>query len=197
MFKKIVVILVAVALIVPTAASAFWGWPWFKSAPVVTVSPVGLTEVQKQAADQKYQLWTESFDQEQVDKVIANRSQFRFSPAEISYLFANQGSKLAKPLASNVVIVPAGSAWKVSGDIHKFISGQLSFTAQILTVNNRLRIFASEGRYLGIPVPISFVDNFLNGQLDKYFSFLYNDSRYKNISVANDNGEIVLNLEFK
>lgn len=198
MFKKIIMVVVVVgALIIPMTALAFWGWPWFRQASVVTVPTAGLTEVQKQVANQKYQLWVESFDKQQIDKVIANRSQFRFLPAEIGYLFANQGSKLAQPLASNVVIVPDGSNWKVSGDLHKFINGQLSFTAKILTIDRHLRISASEGRYLGIPVPISFIDNFLNSRLDKYFSFLYNDFRYNNISVTNENGEIVLNLEFK
>jgi hypothetical protein len=52
-------------------------------------------------------------------------------------------------------------------------------------------------KYLGVRLPVAWGNKLLNREIDKYFSFLYNDKRYKDLKINIDGKVVTIAPEFK
>jgi len=209
-FKKFVLVTIALSLIFPAYALAFW--PWSKdqspnqssekidinqsSKSAINQTP-DLTIAAKAIADAKYKLWENSFEKKNVEEVIANQNNFWFTAAELTYLFNNENAKSKKPFLSNLELQIDDDSLKINTNFKKFIRGKASFIAKIKSNNQRLQLAINKAKLYGFSVPSSLIANPLNKEIDKYLDFLYKNDRYQGLEVFFKDDVIGLNLYFK
>ena len=181
---KIILLLLFFGLVLalPKQTSAFW---WFNQKKVATTTVV--TTLNDQAIA-KYKIWESAFEKKNVDLVIANQNNFSFTISELNYLFETEVKTIKSPTLTNVSLTSSNGNINVAANFHKFISGRFSFIAKVISVDNKIRLKLSYVKFYGFSVPTSWLEEPVNKELDKYFSFLYSDTRYKGFSfIANDN----------
>lgn len=189
MKNKIIFLLVAFILlsVLPLKTSAFW---WFsqKKTVATTTPSVTLSEQDKININNKYKNWEAAFEKKNIDTVIANKDKFAFTVTEINYLFDTVSKTVKNPTLTNVSVTSSNGNINVSANFHKFISGRFSFVANIISVENKIRLKLSYVKLYGISIPTKWLEEPVNKELDKYFSFLYKDTRYKGFTfTASDN----------
>lgn len=182
--------------IIPLSVSAFWGWgKKTQSAPPPVAKELSAAE--KEAADYKYKLWQDSFDQRDVGAVMVNQDKFFFTVPELNYLFNSEAAKAKKPFVTDFNLSADGETLKVAANFRKKLTGRVTFTTKAVIKENKIRFNISKAKFRGWPVPASWINGLLNRELDDYFSFLYADKRYQTISFTNANGVLKLKPEFK
>jgi hypothetical protein len=189
----------SLSLILPLTVSAFW---WFGSNKTNTVSaPVvpeqKFSEQDKLNLNNKYKIWTESFEKKNIESLIANQNKFIFSLSELNYLSATESKKVKNPTLTELNIASQGSDFSVKAQFHKFINGHFSFIASVVSVENKINVKLTNVRLYGVPVPAKLLEKPVNKELDKYFAFMYADSRYQGFSFINKDESIQLKPEFK
>lgn len=184
--------------LVPKTASAFW---WFgqkkTETAVVTTTPQVLSETEKVNTTAKYKSWEDSFEKKNVDLVIANSNNFSFTVPEINYLFQSQGLKNKKQTLTNLSLTSSNGNINVAANFHKFISGRFSFVAKPVSVDNKIRLQLSYVKLYGISVPTKWLEEPVNKELDKYFAFMYKDTRYQGFSFNIQDNLLQFKPEFK
>lgn len=174
--------------ILPIKTSAFWWFNQKKTVATTTVSTNVLSEQDKINLNNKYKNWEAAFEKKNVEAVIANKDKFSFSVSEINYLFATVSKNIKNPTLTNVGITVSNGNINASANFHKFISGRFSFIANVVSVENKIRLKLSYVKLYGISIPTKWLEEPVNKELDKYFSFLYKDQRYKGFTfTAQDN----------
>jgi len=182
-YKTILLLLFfGLMIALPKQTSAFW---WFNQKKVATTTVV--TTLNDQAIA-KYKIWESAFEKKNVDLVIANQNNFSFTISELNYLFETEVNNIKSPTLTNVSLTSSNGNINVAANFHKFISGRFSFIAQIISVDNKIRLKLSYVKFYGFSVPTSWLEEPVNSELDKYFAFLYKDTRYKGFTfTASDN----------
>jgi len=201
MKKKInfLAILLLAGLIMPAAASAFWFWNK-PAAPVATdKAPIAaeLTAAQKNQAEVKYKIWSNSFEKRDVAAVIANQNMFWFTIPELNYIFAQETKKAKKPILTDFTLTDNDGSLAVSANFQQIIKGHFTFNAQIVTNDKRAYLNISKLKLYGLPVPAAWLSKPLNRAINDYFSFLYEDERYQGFSFSDNSGVLKLKPEFK
>lgn len=191
MKNKFVLLLLFFILIValPRQTSAF-GWFGQKKTEtaVVTTTPQALSESEKTNVATKYKLWFDAFEKKNVEAVITNQNKFVFTILEINYLLETESKNVKNPSLTGASITSSNGNINVAVIFHKFISGRFSFVAKVILVENKIRLQLSYVKIYGISIPTSWLEGPVNTAMDEYFSFLYNDSRYKGFTfIAQDN----------
>jgi len=196
--KKAILLTVVIVLGVPLLVSAAWFWNKpAKIAATTSHSEVNeITQAEKDMADTKYKLWEEGFEKKNIESVIKNKDNFWLTTKEINYLFNKEGARATKPLLNNFILINNDDQLKVSANFKKIVSGQLSFETKVENSNNKIRLKLSKVKVYNIAMPAYFFSNQFNKELDKYFSFLYKDSRYQGFEFSNQNNILKLNLKF-
>ena len=179
----------------PKQTSAFW---WFdKPQPLATTTvSTTLSDQDKITLAAKYKIWNDSFEKKNVESVIANKNKFSFTIPEINYLFATEVKTIKNPTLTNVSVTSSNGNINVSADFHKFISGHFSFIAKIISAGNKFRLQMSYVKLYGFGIPTNWLEGPVNNALDDYFSFLYNDSRYKGFTFISDDNLLQLKINF-
>lgn len=194
-FKTILVALILIAT--PLTASAFW--PFAKK--VTPKSEVALndsfTEADKEIAKNKYKIWERAFEEKNVDVAINNQNNFSYSVKEINYLIEEVSKSAKKPTFTNAKLDVNGSTINVSATFHKIIKGRFSFNAQVISVDNKVRLSFNNVKLYGISFPTKWFASQINKALDDYFSFLYKDSRYQGFSFSVEEDVLTLKPIFK
>jgi hypothetical protein len=189
MKNKIIFVLVVFILlsVLPIKTSAFWWFGQKKSVATTTIITT-LSDQDKINLSNKYKNWETAFEKKNIDTVIANKDKFYFTVTEINYLFDTVSKTVKNPTLTNVSVTSSNSNINVSANFHKFISGHFSFVANIVSVENKIRLKLSYVKLYGISIPTKWLEEPINKELDKYFSFLYQDKRYQGFTfVITDN----------
>src|ERR1035437_10120305 len=91
----------------PFTTSAFW---WFNQkkaeTPIVenTITNEELTESEKTKALEKEKLWKDSFEQKNIDSVIANQDKFIFTIPELNYILETESERTQNLSISNAIL---------------------------------------------------------------------------------------------
>lgn len=199
MRQKLFFFLFLAALVLPASASAAWFWSKpAQTAPVVsTPAAPELTAAEKDVVAAKYKTWADSFEKNSVTSVIANQDNFFFSAPELAYLFNSEARKLKKPVLTDFSLTINQNVLSIAANFKQIVSGHFSFDAKVINVGNRARLSISKVRLYGLPIPSSWLSNPLNKEIDKYFAFLYGDSRYNGFTFTSTDGVLKLKPEFK
>jgi hypothetical protein len=122
-FKKIFITFVLAILVIPASVSAAWFWdkPAAKTSAPTNNQISDLTPAEKEAANNKYKIWSDSFEKGNIQSVIDNQNNFSFSIAELNYLFNSENSKIKNPLLSNFKLTNNNELLSVSADFKKII----------------------------------------------------------------------------
>jgi hypothetical protein len=196
--KKITIALLFLFLasfLINEKASAFWIFGSKKSTPIKTTTNTtpSLNEAEKKGAAFKYQLWEKSFEKRNIEEVIVNQNSFNLSVVEINHLFETEVKKIKNPSLTNVSITLSEQNINVATNFHKFVSGRFTFTARVVSVDNKVRLQLSGVKLYGVSIPAKWLEPKINKELDRYFAFMYQDKRYQGFDFIN-NGT---NLQFK
>lgn len=201
-YKNYLIVFLAViglSLVIPKTASAFW---WFgqkktvvETKIVTTTEPV-LSEQDKINLAAKYKVWYDTFEKKNIESAITNQNNFSFTVPEINYLLQTESKKVKNPTLTGASITTSNGNINVAATFHKFISGQFSFVAKVVSVDNKVRLQLSAVRLFGFPIPTSWLEGPANDALDDYFAFLYKDSRYQGFTITNNNDQFQLKLNF-
>lgn len=192
----------SIFLVKPLTADAFW---WFKSAKTTATDSSkasasensSLDDQAKKSAEAKYKIWASSFEQANIDLVVANKNNFIFSVPELNYIFATETKKAKSPIITNFQLTSSQDNLNIAGDFHKIISGRFSFIARVVNIDKKARLELSYVRLYGLPIPANWLADPLNQAIDEYFSFLYHDSRYQGFNFLNQNNNLQFKPEFK
>lgn len=177
---KIILLLLVFGLMIalPKQTSAFW---WFNKPKVATTTVVATVNDQAVA---KYKIWESAFEKKNVDLVMANQNNFSFTIQELNYLFETEVKTIKSPTLTNVSLTSSDGNINVAANFHKFISGRFSFVAKIVSVDNKIRLKLSYVKLYGFSIPTNWLEEPVNKELDKYFAFLYKDTRYKGFTFT-------------
>lgn len=184
----------------PFTTSAFW---WFNQkkaeAPIVenTITNKELTGSEKTKALDKEKLWKDSFEQKNIESVIANRDKFIITIPELNYILETESERTQNPPISNTTLGNNENGIQITANFHKVINGHFSFTTKVISTENKIHLALSSVSFYGIPILSKWVETPANKALDDYFSFLYKDPRYTGFSFINQNNSLQLKLEFK
>lgn len=143
----------------------------------------------------KFQKWQESFDKADVGKVMENKDYFSFTEEELNYLFNSESQKAEKPFAVDFKITLNDNFLKFQATFKKVLKGKIYIEARPL--EDKLGFRVLKAKYYGIRVPAKWIERALNREVDKYFSFLYQDSRFKSAEATTKDKTAKLLLEFK
>lgn len=190
-------LIIGLLALAPKTASAFWWFGQKKATTTIKIEPQGLSDQEKTNASAKYKFWDEAFEKKNVESVINNQNKFSFSVLEINYLLDTESKKVKKPTLTSASITSSNGNINVAANFHKFISGRFSFVAKIVPVDNKIRLKLSAVKLYGISIPVKWLEEPINEELDKYFAFLYKDSRYQGFTVNISDTVLELKPEFK
>lgn len=143
----------------------------------------------------KFQKWQESFEKGDVDKVIENRDYFSFTEDELDYLFNSESQKAEKPFAVDFKITLNDNFLKFQASFKKVLKGKIYLEARPLDDKPGFQVL--KAKYYGIRVPAKWIERILNREVDKYFNFLYQDSRFKGGKAEIKDKTARLLLEFE
>lgn len=155
--------------------------------------PKTLSEVEKNAATVKYQFWEKSFEKKDVEEVIKNQNNFSLSVLEINYLFETEVKKIKNPSLTNVKLTLSEDNINVNVNFHKFVTGRFNFVAKVSSVENKVKLNLTAVKLYGFNIPAKWLEPKINKELDRYFSFMYQDGRYQGFDFINDG----VGLQFK
>ena len=190
MKTKFILLLLFFVLIfsLPTKTSAFWWFNQKKVENLATSTVNTLSEVEKNNLSVKYKTWESAFEKKDIVSVINNQNKFLFTVSEINYLFETEVKTIKNPTLTGVSVTSSNGNINVSATFHKFITGRFTFVAKIISVENKIRLQLSYVKLYGFSVPTKWLEEPVNKELDKYFNFLYSDSRYQGFTIIiNDN----------
>ncbi len=196
-FLASLLLVVGLLALAPKTASAFWWFGQKKATTTVKIEPQGLNDQEKTKASAKYKLWFDGFEKKNVETIINNRDKFSFTVSEINYLLDTESKKVKKPTLTSASITSSNGNINLAANFHKFISGRFSFVAKIVPVDNKIRLKLSAAKLYGISIPVKWLEEPINEELDKYFAFLYKDSRYQGFSVDISDSVLQIKPEFK
>lgn len=196
-FLASLLLVVGLLALAPKTASAFWWFGQKKATTTVKIEPQGLNDQEKTKASAKYKLWFDGFEKKNVETIINNRDKFSFTVSEINYLLDTESKKVKKPTLTSASITSSNGNINLAANFHKFISGRFSFVAKIVPVDNKIRLKLSAAKLYGISIPVKWLEEPINEELDKYFAFLYKDSRYQRFSVDISDSVLQIKPEFK
>jgi len=190
MKTKFILLLLFFVLIfsLPTKTSAFWWFNQKKVENLATSTVNTLSEVEKNNLSVKYKTWESAFEKKDIVSVINNQNKFLFTVSEINYLFETEVKTIKNPTLTGVSVTSSNGNINVAATFHKFITGRFTFVAKIISVENKIRLQLSYVKLYGFSVPTKWLEEPVNKELDKYFNFLYSDSRYQGFTIIiNDN----------
>lgn len=199
-YKKFFIFIFLLFAVIPFSVSAgfFWNKPTVKTnTPAEIALPEELSAAGKEVADAKYKILEESFEKKNIDLIIANQDSFWFTISELNYLFTEKSVKAKKPLLSDFNLTNENNSLKISANFKKIIKGKISFNLTVGQEENKIRLNLSKTRLSGFPIPGFLISRPLNESLDKYLSFLYNDSRYQGFTFSNNNEILKIYPKFK
>lgn len=197
-FLATFLLVIGLIAVTPKTVSAFSWFGQKKSvANTVKVEPQGLSDQEKINASAKFKIWDEAFEKKNIDVVIASQDKFLFSVSEINYILDTEGKKVKKPTLTSASITSSNGNINVAANFHKFISGRFSFIAKVVSVDNKIRLKLSAVKLYGISIPAKWLEEPINKELDKYFAFLYKDSRYQGFTINISDTVLQLKPEFK
>lgn len=184
--------------VLPTQTSAFW---WFgqkkAETKIAKTEPQGLSDQEKIKATAKYKIWNDAFEKKNIETVISNQDKFIFTVSELNYLLETESKKVKKPSLAGASITSSNGNINVATTFNKFIKGRFSFVAKAISVDNKIRLQLSYVKLYGVSVPTKWLEGPLNKELDDYFSFLYKDARYQEVSINVSDELLQLKPEFK
>lgn len=197
--SKITKIFLAALLLIaiPAITSAFWPFTKKTASKVEVAAEDSFSEADQEIAKNKYKVWENAFEKKNVEAVINNQNNFSYSVTEINYLLEEVGGTVKKPTFSEAKIGVSGSTINVNAIFHKIIKGRFSFNAQVISVDNKVRLSFNNVKLYGISFPTKWFASPINKALDDYFSFLYNDSRYQGFTFSIDGETIKFKPDFK
>jgi hypothetical protein len=179
--------------LLPTTTYAFWFFNSTKSESPIIV----LSDEEKEEAFIKYQLWIDSFDKKDIDKVISNSEKFTYTIPELNYILETESKNVKNPTITNTVIRNNNNILNITTDIHKIIKGNFSFNVNIISIDNKIKLEISKVKLYGISIPYKWLSDPVNKSLDEYFNFMYKDKRYQGFSFINKDNTIQIKLNFK
>jgi len=198
MRHKLLIVLLAAALIMPLSASAFWFWDKPAEKAASPAAPTAeLDQTAQDALTARYKLWSASFEKQDADAVLANRESFWFSVPELNYLFARETAKQKRPVLTDFKMTADGDVLDISANFRQIVPGRFSFTARVVDEGGRAHLSLSKVKLYGWTIPASWFNKPLNRALDDYFSFLYKDDRYDGFSFSATDGILKLTPNFK
>ena len=194
---SILLFIIIMSFCLPFTTSAFW---WFNQSPTVqnqtSIESIIINDNDKIEASNKYKIWEDSFEKKDIESVITNSDKYIFTIPELNYLFETETQKMKNPSISNVILTKDNDNIKVTANFHKFINGNFSFDAHIISVENKIRLELSSVSLYGFPIPSKWLAYEVNKELDNYFSFLYKSEKYKGFSFIVNNDSLQLKPEF-
>lgn len=206
--KKYFIILVALALITPTAAAhafSFVDVINFGERLIhqnVQPSPVEVkneltseaTQLSTLSAESKFSNWEDAYLDRDVSKVFNDDRNLYFTESEINYLITQELASATDPVARDVAVSFADNLIKVSGySLVKNFTGQFYLEARIVTVNQRINFQVTRARYHNFYFPAWLAQALLRNQAKQMIDFLYSSPADQNLSITVGSGFIQLN----
>jgi len=143
----------------------------------------------------KLEKWRESFENQSIESVMANKDYFSLTENEANSLFNSESKKYKNSPAKDFKIVLGENYFTFQAVFKKILKGKFYFEAQPLKNKIGLRIL--KAKYYGLKVPAKWVEKPINKELDEYFGFLYQSDKYQKAKLVIENKTAKLLLEFK
>jgi hypothetical protein len=205
--KKFLILLVAVAILVPATVHAFsfvdilnFGKKLIQretqpvSVEVKTEAVTPSAQFSAMSAENKYQNWNNAYLKHDVAEVFSDNRNLYFTEAELNYLVAQQLASATDPIARDVAVSFSDNLIKISGySLVKNFSGQFYLEAKIVTVDQRINFQVTRARFHNFYFPTFIAQALLRSQLGKMIDFLYSSHDYQNLSVTVGSGFVQLN----
>ena len=205
MKTKFLIIILALAVLIPSSAHAFSFGDilnkLFQKSPTAEITQpsqeiaTSLSTVQKELIKQKYANWQFAFDKGDISSIFNNSYNFYFSSEEMNYLVAEQLGKILNPPASQITIAfEEGGLIKVTGVSKvKFLSGPFSFEGQLVPGGNKAYFKVSRARFYGFYFPNIIAESVIEDQLRGTIDFLYSSEKYTKLQFEVGSDYLKLN----
>jgi hypothetical protein len=205
--KKFLIILVAVAILIPAAVHAFSLIDVFnlgkkiiqpKAQPTQTQVKNDLsaeaTQLSNLSAEDKFADWESAYLKRDVAGVLADDRNLYFTESQINYLIAQELASATDPFAKDVTVSFSDNLIKVSGySLIKNFLGQFYLEGKIVTVGPRINIQVIKARYHNFYFPSFLAQILLRNELIPMIDFLYSDPDHQTLTVTVGSGFIQLN----
>ena len=205
--KKYLVILIALAIIVPvTAAHAFslgdvlnFGARLLHKENQIAQTEVKTQTVQDVApfsvygAEAKFNNWAAAYDKRDLTKVIFDSRNLYFTDGELTYLINQELASATDPYAKDITVNFTDNLAKVSGySMLKNFTGSFYLEAKPTMAHNRISLQVTKARFRNFYFPAFIAQAVLNSQLRQSIDFLYSDADYQNLTLTFGSGFIQL-----
>ena len=142
----------------------------------------------------KLEKWRESFENQDVDLIAANKDYFSLTEDEANLLFNSESKKYKNSPAKDFKIVLGENYFTFQAVFKRILRGRIYFEAQPL--ENKIGIRILKAKCYGLRVPAKWVEKPINKELDEYFGFLYQNDKYRKAKLVIRNKTAKLLLEF-
>jgi len=189
--KKIIPIIVVLALFIPMVTYAF-SWSdlmWWKNKTSEAVSEViELSSSGKMMAEEKLAVWMEAYKADNLSLVTRDERYLTISEAELDYILQEQLKDFAEPPIQDLKIDFIDNKIDLSGYALKPLKGKVSMEVRLEVMEDQLYFHVNKARYKGFFIPNALVGRLIYGYFENVSDFFFNESgvSLQDIDVTDD-----------
>ena len=186
--KKIITIIILVALFTPLTTYAFsfsdllW---WVNKNEIAEEQIIELSNNQKITAQKKLAVWNNAYKQKDLFLLIRNSEYVNISESELNFILQQQLDEYNNPIIRDITISLVEDKIILEGYALRPLKGKVYMEVRVEVMEEQLYFHVIKARYKGLFVPASLVGRLIYKQLEPISNFFFNneDIKLRNIDV--------------
>ncbi len=187
--KKIIAIIILVALFTPLTTYAFsfsdllW---WVNKNEIADEQIIELSSNQKMTAQKKLAVWNDAYKQKDLFLLTRDSEYVNISESELNFILQQQLDEYNNPIIRNIIINFVDDKIILEGYALRPLKGKVYMEVRVEVMEEQLYFHVIKARYKGLFVPASLVGRLIYKQLEPISNFFFNneDIKLRNIDVT-------------
>jgi hypothetical protein len=191
LFKTSIITLILITL--PLSVSA-WSFKdlFSQKSSAQENNNIKISNLEKKNAVEKYNNWEEACENNDINDLIKNKENLRFSENEANIIARTMLDNCSDPMLSSPEIEFRPGFITLEGYLLKPLTGEVKVEVVVYSEANKLNFDVLKSSYRGFYFPPFLANRIIKKPLDKFFETLYSHNNYYTIEPVVKEDELII-----
>jgi hypothetical protein len=191
LFKTSIITLILITL--PLSVSA-WSFKdlFSQKSSAQENNNIKISNLEKKNAVEKYNNWEEACENNDINDLIKNKENLRFSENEANIIARTMLDNCSDPMLSSPEIEFRPGFITLEGYLLKPLTGEVKVEVVVYSEANKLNFDVLKSSYRGFYFPPFLANRIIKKPLDKFFKTLYSHNNYYTIEPVVKEDELII-----
>jgi hypothetical protein len=191
LFKTSIITLILITL--PLSVSA-WSFKdlFSQKSSAQENNNIKISNLEKKDAVEKYNNWEEACENNDINDLIKNKENLRFSENEANIIARTMLDNCSDPMLSSPEIEFRPGFITLEGYLLKPLTGEVKVEVVVYSEANKLNFDVLKSSYRGFYFPPFLANRIIKKPLDKFFETLYSHNNYYTIEPVVKEDELII-----